>query len=108
MVNNSVTTLATASSTGITSNDTIALEVTGTGATVTLNRYRNDVLVAALTNVADTNAARITAAGRLAGVIGSDAGTMNVDDWEGGDVTAGGGFQAAWARNSNVVIVGGA
>jgi hypothetical protein len=86
LTNNTINVLATQASTSVDSGDTISIEVTGTGATVTLNGYINDVLQASLTNVADTSGDRITAAGRP-GIIGHTSGTSYMDDWEGGDIT---------------------
>lgn len=57
-VNTSIATRTSAHADG----DTFALEVTGTGATVTLKIFINGVQIGA--DVADSNAARITAAGQ--------------------------------------------
>lgn len=40
------------------------------------------------------------------GVFGSDGGdgSAQLDDWSGGDLSAGGGFIPAWARNANILI----
>lgn len=88
-VNGSNTSLAT--KTGLTwgtGAHTVSLEVTGTGATVTLNGYYDDVLVDNFTNVADTDAARLTSAGRPGVICAAGGDTLYIDDWEGGDVTA--------------------
>lgn len=84
--NDSVTVLATQSSTAIVAGDKISIEATGTGATVTLNGYINTTLQPSLT-VADSSASRITAAGRP-GVYGHTSGAVYITDWGGGDVTA--------------------
>lgn len=85
-----LTTIASTTQT-IVDGDTVSLEVTGTGETVTLNGYKNDVLIGALTGLTDTSGSRITAAG-LPGVYGFASGaTLYGDDWEGGDITVGGG-----------------
>ena len=59
---------------------TIKLEVTGVGATVTLNVYYNNVLQ---DTYADTDAARIVAAGKIGFYL---YGYNDLDDWEGGDL----------------------
>jgi hypothetical protein len=66
--------------------DTFGLEVTGTGATVTLKIYINGVQVGA--DVSDSNAARITAAGQTA--LWSFAANSFMDDFSVDDLSAGG------------------
>lgn len=85
--NDTVTVLATQAGTSIISGDKISLEVSGVGATVTLNGFINTTVQASLTNVADSSASRLTAAGRP-GVFGHTSGAVNIGAWEGGDVTA--------------------
>jgi hypothetical protein len=67
------------------SGDTYRLEVSGTGATVTLKIFRNGVQVGA--DISDANAARITAAGQT-GLICWDVGTA--DDFLAEDLGGGG------------------
>jgi hypothetical protein len=88
MTNNTLAApLASTQAVAVANDDTLSVEVTGTGATVTLNCYLNDVIIAALANVQDSSSP-ITAAGRP-GVIGFGlGGTLYLDNWEGGDVTA--------------------
>lgn len=88
MVNGARTNLALDTAETWASGDVLWCEVTGTGATVTLNCFRNAGAIAALTGIADTNAARITAAGSP-GMMAYLASTVYVSAWEGGDVTAG-------------------
>ena len=66
--------------------DVLRLEVTGSGATVTLKIFQNGSQLGA--DVSDSSADRITAAGN-AGLGGSSTFTSgNVDDWEAGDFAA--------------------
>lgn len=67
--------------------DTIRLEVTGTGATVTLRLYKNSILIGSFD---DTAAQRITTAGKL-GIHsdGNGEAEAGIDDWTGGDLSTG-------------------
>lgn len=67
--------------------DTVSVEVTGTGATVTLRAFRNDVQVGS--DISDSNASRLTAAGKpgIYAYQGSQD-TLTGDDFSAGDVTA--------------------
>ncbi len=71
--------------------DTIKLSAEGVGATVTLKVYRNGGLVI---NYGDTDAARIVTSGYVGiRAYQSGGGTYGIlDNWEGGDVAAGGGY----------------
>jgi hypothetical protein len=69
-------------------NDTFTLEVSGTGATVTLKVYRNGVQVS--TDLSDTSGARITGAGQC-GVMSWVTGNQDYDDFLVEDLAGGGG-----------------
>jgi len=60
---------------------------------VTLRMYQNGVQFGG--DQSDTDATRITAAGKPGLVMRAGSGGMTLDDWEGGDVTASGGSIAA-------------
>lgn len=68
--------------------DTLSAEITGTGATVTIIVYKNDVAISGLDNIQDTDAARIVTAGRPGIMCYGNNGIL-LDSWEGGDVTSG-------------------
>lgn len=86
--------------------DTYALEVSGTGATVTFKVFRNGSQVGA--NLTDTSGSRITAAGQ-AGLLSWTGAAMVFDDFLVEDLAAAGGgaFQSCWTIQSNNLIGGG-
>lgn len=91
IANGTFTVLDTRTSIAWANNDTIGLEASGTGATVTLSVFRNSDSTPTYT-YDDTDATRITSAGKpglyIAGH-GVDNADTRIDDWEAGDVTGG-------------------
>lgn len=76
--------------------DTIGLEVTGVGATVTLKVFKNGVQQGA--DILDTNAARIVAAGWGGILEWSSTGDQDFDDFSVDDLVSGGGAVMVAAR----------
>jgi hypothetical protein len=85
-VNGTNTTLASTAATGFAAGHTIEGEATGTGASVDLTLLSQGVIKLTFS---DTDGARITAAGRPGVIANKSAGTLSLDDWEGGDIVAG-------------------
>jgi hypothetical protein len=72
-------------------NDQFGLEVTGTGATVTISAYHKPAAGAwtQIITFGDTNAARITSAGFIGLAASIGAGGASIDDFSGGTVVSG-------------------
>lgn len=90
LINGTRTPLTTDTATTWTAGDRVSMEVTGTGATVSIKVFKNNVEITAMA-YSDTSVDRITAAGRPGVMCFTDGGNnLTGDDWEGGDMTAGG------------------
>jgi hypothetical protein len=85
-VNGTNTQLASDTSQSWASTDTVEIEVTGVGATVTIKAFRNGVEIVSF---GDTDGARITAAGRPGVYAAKSGANVFITAWEGGDVVAG-------------------
>lgn len=90
VLNNTKTSLDSVTGVGVVSGDVLRILAEGTGGTVTLTAYLNGSAITGL-SAADSSSP-ITAAGRPGVLVrGPQPTTTYLDDWVGGDYTAGGG-----------------